>query len=262
MNHNINYDLSVQCIEKFSLLKEKKYKIFGFYKTARSTKKNYQKKINSLLSIISRNDLVISKEISFNYILSTKKNIDLNNFFNSSLNNINFNNRTSFSFEKVKKNKNQLLKNSRNQNELLKSSNYCKNKKVNNKNKLIKPIIIEDNALNENHCFKLPNSKKNNNKNDLLSNYPKDTSKDNLNTTFNIKDIQNFALNAKNVEIYPNKLKMPVFFDEIECLNKKNKIFENKVIKNNFQKIYIKTNNNESNQKMNNSFKDIKKEND
>ena len=112
MSHNINSDLSVQCLEKFSLLKEEKSKIFGFYKTARSTKKNYQKKINSLLSIISRNDLAISKEISFNYILSTKKNIDFNNFFNSSLNNINFNNRTSFSFEKVKKNKNQLLKNS------------------------------------------------------------------------------------------------------------------------------------------------------
>ena len=160
MSHNINYDLIVQCIEKFSLLKEEKSKIFGFYKTVRKTKKNYQNKINSLLSIISRNDLVITKEIIFNYILSTKKNIDFNNFFNSSLNNITFNNRTSFSFEKVKKNKNQLLKNIRNENELCKSSNYCKNKKVNNKNKLIKPIIIEDNSLNENSSFKLPNSKK------------------------------------------------------------------------------------------------------
>ena len=262
MSHNINSDLSVQCLEKFSLLKEEKSKIFGFYKTARSTKKNYQKKINSLLSIISRNDLAISKEISFNYILSTKKNIDFNNFFNSSLNNINFNNRTSFSFEKVKKNKNQLLKNSRNENELLKSSNYCKNKKVNNKNKLIKPIIIEDNALNENNCFKLSNSKKKNNKNDLFSNYLKNTSKENLNTAFNIKDIHNFALTAKNVEIFPNKLKMPVFFNEIDCLNKNNKIFENKVIKNNYKEIFIKTNNNESNHKLNNSFKDIKKEND
>jgi hypothetical protein len=55
---------------------------------------------------------------------------------------------------------------------------------------------------------------------------------------------------------------MPVFFDEIEYLNKNNKIFENKVIKNNYQKIYIKTNSNESNQKIINSFKDIKKEND
>jgi hypothetical protein len=249
-------------MDNFSLLKEEKSKIFGFYKTARSSKKNYQNKINSLLSIISRNDLVISKEISFYYILYKKKNIDFNNFFNSSLNNIKFNNRTSFSFERVKKNKNQLFKNSPNENELFKSSDYCKNKKVNNKNKLIKPIIIEDNALNENNCFKLPNSKKNNNKNDLLSHDPKNPSKNNLDTTFNIKDIQNFALNAKNVEIFPNKLKMPVFFDEIECLNKKNKIFENKVIKNNYQEENIKTNNNESNQKINNSFKDTKKEND
>ena len=265
MSHNINYDLSLQCMYNFSLLKEEKSKIFGFYKTARSSKKNYQNKINSLLSIISRNDLVISKEISFYYILYKKKNIDFNNFFNSSLNNINFNNRTSFSFERVKKNKNQLFKNSPNENELFKSSDYCKNKKVNNKNKLIKPIIIEDTILNQNRCFKLPNSKKINNENDLISNYPENASKDNLNSAFNIKDIQNFALNAKNVEIFPKKLKMPVFLDEVECLNKNNKInkiFENKVIKNNYQEVSNKTNNNETNQKINNSFKEIRKEND
>ena len=265
MSHNINYDLSLQCLENFSLLKEGKSKIFGFYKTARSTKKNDQNKINSLLSIIPRNDLVISKVISFNYIFSTKENINFNNFFYSSLNNTNFNNRTSFSFEKVSKNKNQFFKNSRNENELFKSSNYCKNKKVNNKNKLIKPIIIEDTILNGNSSFKFPNSKKKNNKNDLISNYPKNTSKDNLNTSFNIKDIQNFALNAKNVEIFPKKLKMPVFLDEVKYSNKNNKILDNKVIKNNYQnyqEVSNKTNINESNQKIYNSFKEIKKEND
>lgn len=265
MSHNINYDLSLQCLENFSLLKEGKSKIFGFYKTARSTKKNDQNKINSLLSIIPRNDLVISKVISFNYIFSTKENINFNNFFYSSLNNTNFNNRTSFSFEKVSKNKNQFFKNSRNENELFKNSNYCKNKKVNNKNKLIKPIIIEDTILNGNSSFKFPNSKKKNNKNDLISNYPKNTSKDNLNTSFNIKDIQNFALNAKNVEIFPKKLKMPVFLDEVKYSNKNNKILDNKVIKNNYQnyqEVSNKTNINESNQKIYNSFKEIKKEND
>ena len=265
MSHNINYDLSLQCLENFSLLKEGKSKIFGFYKTARSTKKNDQNKINSLLSIIPRNDLVISKVISFNYIFSTKENINFNNFFYSSLNNTNFNNRTSFSFEKVSKNKNQFFKNSRNENELFKNSNYCKNKKVNNKNKLIKPIIIEDTILNGNSSFKFPNSKKKNNKNDLISNYPKNTSKDNLNTSFNIKDIQNFALNAKNVEIFPKKLKMPVFLDEVKYSNKNNKNLDNKVIKNNYQnyqEVSNKTNINESNQKIYNSFKEIKKEND
>jgi len=265
MSHNINYDLSLQCLENFSLLKEGKSKIFGFYKTARSTKKNDQNKINSLLSIIPRNDLVISKVISFNYIFSTKENINFNNFFYSSLNNTNFNNRTSFSFEKVSKNKNQFFKNSRNENELFKNSNYCKNKKVNNKNKLIKPIIIEDTILNGNSSFKFPNSKKKNNKNDLISNYPKNTSKDNLNTSFNIKDIQNFALNAKNVEIFPKKLKMPVFLDEVKYSNKNNKILDNKVIKNNYQnyqEVSNKTNINESNQKIYNSLKEIRKEND
>ena len=263
MSHNINYDLSLQCLENFSLLKEGKSKIFGFYKTARSIKKNDHNKINSLLSIIPRNDLVISKVISFNYIFSTKENI--NNFFYSSLINTNFNNRTSFSFEKGSKYKNQFFKNSRNENELLKSSNYCKNKKVNNKNKLIKPIIIEDTILNGNSSFKFPNSKKKNNKNDLISNSPKNTSKDNLNTSFNIKEIQNFALNAKNVEIFPKKLKMPVFLDEVKYSNKNNKILDNKVIKNNYQnyqEVSNKTNINESNQKIYNSFKEIRKEND
>lgn len=263
MSHNINCDLSLQCMESFSLLKEEKSKIFGFYKTARSTKKNYQNKINSSSSIISRNDLAISKEISFNYILSMKKNIDFNNFFNFSRNNTNFNNRTSCSYEKVTKNKNQLFKDFRNENELFKRANYCKNKKVNNKNKLIKPIIIEDTVLNS--SFKFPNSKKNNNKNELNSNHPKNTYKDNLNTTFNIKDIQNFALNAKNVEIFPKELKMPVFLDEVDYSNKKNKILDNKVIKNNYQdyqEVSNKTNIKESNQKINNSFKEIRKEND
>ena len=260
MSHNINCDLSLQCIGSFSLLKEEKSKIFGFYKTARSTKKNYQNKINSLLSIIPRNDLAISKEISFNYILSMKKNIDFNNFFNFSLNNTNFNNRTSSSYEKVTKNKNQIFKDFKNENELFKRANYCKNKKVNNKNKLIKPIIIEDTVLNS--SFNFPNSKKINNKNNLISNYPKNTYKDNLNTTFNIKDIQNLALEVKNVEIFPKELKMPVFLDEVNYSNKKNKILDIKNNYQNYQEVSNKTNINESNQKINNSFKEIRKEND
>ena len=259
MSHNINCDLSLQCIGSFSLLKEEKSKIFGFYKTARSTKKNYQNKINSLLSIIPRNDLAISKEISFNYILSMKKNIDFNNFFNFSLNNTNFNNRTSSSYEKVTKNKNQIFKDFKNENELFKRANYCKNKKV-NKNKLIKPIIIEDTVLNS--SFNFPNSKKINNKNNLISNYPKNTYKDNLNTTFNIKDIQNLALEVKNVEIFPKELKMPVFLDEVNYSNKKNKILDIKNNYQNYQEVSNKTNINESNQKINNSFKEIRKEND
>lgn len=261
MSHNINYDLSLQCIENFSLLKEKKSKIFGFYKTSRSTKKSSQNKINSILSIIPRKDLIISKEISFNYILSIKENIDFNNFLNSSLININFNIRSSFPFENATKNKNQLIKNVKNENELSKRANYCKNKKVNNKNKLIKPIIIEDTISNENNSSKLSNSKKKNNKNALISNYPKNTSKVNLNNTFNIKDIENFALNSKNEEIFPNKLRMPVFFGELEHLNKKDKKLDNKVIKKNNQEVYNNTQN-ESNQKINNSFKEVRKENE
>lgn len=267
MSHNTNYDLSLQSIDNFSLIKEGKSKIFGFYKTVRGNKKNNQNKINSFLSIILRNDLFISKEIRLNYILSSKEIIDFNNFFNSSLNNINFNKRSSFSFEKVTKNKNQLFKKSQNENELFKSLNYCKNKKVNNKNKLIKPIIIEDTILKEKSFSKFPNSQKKIIKNDIISNYSKNTSKDSLNITFKLEDIENLALNSKNVEIFPDKLKMPVFLDEFESLNKNNKIFDNKIIKNNYQQVSNNTNNNESNQKINafqkinNSFKEVSKEN-
>ena len=58
---------------------------------------------------------------------------------------------------------------------------------------------------------------------------------------------------------------MPVFLDEVKYSNKNNKILDNKVIKNNYQnyqEVSNKTNINESNQKIYNSLKEIRKEND
>ena len=55
---------------------------------------------------------------------------------------------------------------------------------------------------------------------------------------------------------------MPVFLDEVNYSNKKNKILDIKNNYQNYQEVSNKTNINESNQKINNSFKEIRKEND
>ena len=120
MNQYMSFILVKTNIENFSLFKEKKNKIFGYYKTKRYKYNNHYNKINFINSI-SRNDLIISKVIDFYYINSVQK-------------------------EKI--NVNKFLKRNKDKIELIKNkTKYCKNKmnkSLDNKNILIRPIMLED----------------------------------------------------------------------------------------------------------------------
>ena len=139
MNHYLSYNLSKTNIENFSLLKEKKNKIFGNYKTKRYQYNNQDNKIN-FINLICRSDLIISKAIDFHFINPIQKDKNLNKKENS------------FDIN----NNNKFIKNNKIKKELIKNKNkYCKNKvnkSLDNKNILIKPIMFEDTLLNK-KCF-------------------------------------------------------------------------------------------------------------
>ena len=135
MSHYIIYNLSINHIENFSLLKEKKSKIFGIYK---NTKYKYLNLYNKIF-FIPRKDILKVKEISLDFIETVKKdnNVLIKNNTNiiNPLNLIYHNNDDtllSYESDPIKK----LIKN---------KSKYCK--KV-NKNDLIKPVLYEDNLKN------------------------------------------------------------------------------------------------------------------
>ena len=69
MSHYIIYNLSINHIENFSLLKEKKSKIFGIYK---NTKYKYLNLYNKIF-FIPRKDILKVKEISLDFIETVKK---------------------------------------------------------------------------------------------------------------------------------------------------------------------------------------------
>ena len=135
MSHYIIYNLSINHIENFSLLKEKKSKIFGIYK---NTKYKYLNLYNKIF-FIPRKDILKVKEISLDFIETVKK--DNNALIKNNTNIINplnliyhNNDDTLLSYESdpIKK----LIKN---------KSKYCKKA---NKNDLIKPVLYEDNLKN------------------------------------------------------------------------------------------------------------------
>ena len=135
MSHYIIYNLSINHIENFSLLKEKKSKIFGIYK---NTKYKYLNLYNKIF-FIPRKDILKVKEISLDFIETVKKdnNVLIKNNTNiiNPLNLIYHNNDDtllSYESDPIKK----LIKN---------KSKYCKKA---NKNDLIKPVLYEDNLKN------------------------------------------------------------------------------------------------------------------
>ena len=147
MSHYIIYNLSINHIDNFSLLKRKKSKIFGIYK---NTKYKYLNLYNKIF-FIPRKDILTVKEISLDFIETDKKDnnelIKNNTNIINPLNLIYHNNDETLSScesEPIKK----FINN---------KSKYCK--KV-NKNGLIKPVLYEDNLEKEeiedapkNSCF-------------------------------------------------------------------------------------------------------------
>ena len=68
MSHYMSCNLIKKNIDNFSLIRENKNKIFGFIKIIRNKHANLNTKFISRNYSISRNDLVIYKNINFNYI--------------------------------------------------------------------------------------------------------------------------------------------------------------------------------------------------
>ena len=122
MNQYIDYNLSIKKDEYFSFFKGKNKAIFN---TCKTIKYKYKQNIkyHSTNPSHCRRDLIITKDISFNYI--TKSSDKTNNSLN--------------------KNGNNNLKNAKNKNLCkLKSKKYFKqlvNKLMNNNNTLIEPIM-------------------------------------------------------------------------------------------------------------------------
>ena len=76
MNLSIQTNLCKDNIENFSLLKDKKIKLFGIYKDTKYKNINKMKINNSLT--ISRNDIYISKEINLHFLKSNTNNFNEN----------------------------------------------------------------------------------------------------------------------------------------------------------------------------------------
>ena len=76
MNLSIQTNLCKDNIENFSLQKDKKIKLFGFYKDTKYKNINKMKTNNSLT--ISRNDIYISKEINLHFLKSNTNNSNEN----------------------------------------------------------------------------------------------------------------------------------------------------------------------------------------
>ena len=223
MNHYMSYNLSKANIENFSLFKEKKNKIFGYYKTKRYKYNNQDNKIN-FINLICRSDLIISKAIDFNFINPIQKDKNLNKKENS--------------FD-INNNNNKFIKNNKIKKELIKNKNkYCKNKvnnSLDNKNILIKPIMFEDTLINK-KCFTKNNEvppKINIHKNNFIFGNP--YSNYSLNNSF-FNNLNNFKynnffkkenyftnLNIKFNKSFEKKLITPkIVFSEVEDIKNKN----------------------------------------
>ena len=242
MNPYIYTNISKNNIENFSLLKDKKKPIFGIYKTIRYKNINQ----NTLISIIPRNDIFISKEINLNYEEPIRRTNSFNEKSNTFLNtkNLNVLNCSSLT-EKIYKG-NTKIKNIHKKFKKI-QKNYCKKGipiENNKKNVLIRPIMFEDIIFpNKKDCSAFKESpkkgKENNNNliyNQTLYNNNKNTFSLNNNFHFNIPILTN-SYNFKNAYLNNGKtfgfnLNAPIFPEKVK----------------NFNQNYIKLNNNENNE--------------
>ena len=221
MNHYKSINLCKTNIEYFSLYKEKKNKIFGYYKTRRYKYNSQNNKINSI-NLIYRNDLIISKVINLHFINSIQKHKNLNK------------NENSFEI-----NNNKYIKNNSVKKQLINKKNkYCKNienKSLDNKNTLIKPIMFEDTL-----SYKKSTSKK-------IEEYPKINIYNNNFIFGNYYSNNSFFNNFNNFK-YNNFYKKENYFTNINI--KLNKSFEKKLIS---PKIVFNEVDNIKNNKINNN---------
>ena len=261
MNLSIQTNLCKDNIENFSLLKDKKIKLFGIYKDTKYKNINKMKINNSLT--ISRNDIYISKEINLHFLKSNTNNSNENKNNSLKQDNLNIMNFSSLTENINKEKKNIKNLNHKNENNKIKK-NYCKKKvpKENNKNVLIRPKMFEDTTIISNNKISSPfkeypnkfNEKKNNIIYNpiLYNNYNNNNYYSynlNNNCFFNIPMLAN-PINFKNIYLnnsktFEYKLKAPIISEKINFFNQN----------------YIKINNNEKNElnKLNNS--NIEKEN-
>ena len=226
MNHYKSINLCKTNIEYFSLYKEKKNKIFGYYKTRRYKYNSQNNKINSI-NLIYRNDLIISKVINLHFINSIQKHKNLNK------------NENSFEIN----NNNKYIKNNSVKKQLINKKNkYCKNienKSLDNKNTLIKPIMFEDTL-----SYKKSTSKK-------IEEYPKINIYNNnfiFGNYYSNYSINNSFFNNFNNFKYNNFYKKENYFTNINI--KLNKSFEKKLIS---PKIVFNEVDNIKNNKINNN---------
>ena len=199
MSNTIKYILSKINIENFSLLKEKKKKIFGYYKTA--SNKYYCNNKNNFCSIVMpRTDIQISKEINLNFVETVNMKF-FNEIINTSFyeNNLNINNSISIFEDMNKQTKNKIRCK-----EDVVINRFCKKSKVKkSKNALIKPIMFEDSF--------------NFNNNDIVHS---ESQKDDFNKNIN---------NNNHSEIQKN-----IFINNKDCVNNNNIFNYNYNYNNNF----------------------------
>ncbi len=261
MSQYNTYKLINNHIEDFSLLKDEKNKIFWIYKTTRYKLNNQKNHTFSTIPIIKK-DLIINKVININFIKIIKKSDNIiENEKTLIKGNISIGNNKSF-FNDIKKDK-EITNNKYNNKFNMNKRFYSKNslKKAVNNNVLIKPIMIEDNHLENNNTKKKKESpKKMEDKyknNYLYCNFYNNNSTNSFsfNNTFNFYPIfpsenQFKRKNTNENDINENTLKFPKFYYFGNYNNNFMKSFtnqKNELEKSKFNSEFIKNLNNITN---------------
>ena len=218
----MNYNLSIKKAHYFSFFKGNNSEIFNICKIIRC--KYYKSiKCNSIIPFTCRKDLIITKDISFNYIKESSDNTK------NSLNLSKDNNLDNDKNKKVCK---------------IKSKKYCKklvNKLMNNSNTLIEPILYEDTLYkNKKSINKVENSSNKININKFLNNkfinkrFSFNNITNSFNNNFKINNLfkkENYFTNINNNFNFSKSFttKLPICFNMDIEKNKNLNLFNDKI---------------------------------